>query len=72
MLSLSNQGRFLTASFYHPHEDLPLTLSGSENEVVARGVKAIGFMLHLTRRVPTLIQQSHLEESEGVYIQLLQ
>ncbi|GLB02791.1 GDP/GTP exchange factor for ARF [Aspergillus tubingensis] len=37
----------------------------SENEVVSRGVKAIGFVLQLTRRVPSLIKQSHLEESEA-------
>jgi brefeldin A-resistance guanine nucleotide exchange factor 1 len=39
----------------------------SENEVVARGVKAIGLIYHLTNRVPTLIKQSHLEEREGTY-----
>jgi brefeldin A-resistance guanine nucleotide exchange factor 1 len=37
----------------------------SENEVVARGVKAIGLIYHLTNRVPTLIKQSHLEEREA-------
>ncbi|KAG2025533.1 hypothetical protein GB937_002789 [Aspergillus fischeri] len=36
----------------------------SENEVVARGVKAVGLIYHLTNRVPTLIKQSHLEERE--------
>ncbi|EDP51926.1 conserved hypothetical protein [Aspergillus fumigatus A1163] len=39
----------------------------SENEVVARGVKAVGLIYHLTNRVPTLIKQSHLEEREGTY-----
>ncbi|KAF4265038.1 hypothetical protein KXV68_004077 [Aspergillus fumigatus] len=37
----------------------------SENEVVARGVKAVGLIYHLTNRVPTLIKQSHLEEREA-------
>ncbi|PYH44546.1 Sec7 domain-containing protein [Aspergillus saccharolyticus JOP 1030-1] len=36
-----------------------------ENEVVARGVKAIDFVFHLTRRIPALIKQSHLEEDEA-------
>ncbi|PYH96295.1 Sec7 domain protein [Aspergillus ellipticus CBS 707.79] len=39
--------------------------SSSENEVVSRGVQAIGFVLYCTRRVPALIKQSHLEESEA-------
>lgn len=37
----------------------------SENQVVARGVKAIGLIYNLTGRVPTLIKQSHLEEREA-------
>ncbi|ODM17972.1 hypothetical protein SI65_06760 [Aspergillus cristatus] len=37
----------------------------SENQVVARGVKAIGLIYHLTRRAPALISQSHLEKSEA-------
>ncbi|KAJ5159991.1 uncharacterized protein N7482_006995 [Penicillium canariense] len=37
----------------------------SENQVVARGIKAIGLIYHLTGRVPTLIKQSHLEEREA-------
>lgn len=32
---------------------------------MARGVKAIGLIYHLTGRVPMLIKQSHLEEREG-------
>lgn len=40
-------------------------LAISENQIVARGVKAIGLIYHLTGRVPTLIKQSHLEEREG-------
>lgn len=39
----------------------------SENQTVARGVQAIGFVYHLTRRVPALISQSHLEKHEGMY-----
>lgn len=39
----------------------------SENQVVTRGVKAIGLIYHLTGRVPALIKQSHLEENEGNY-----
>ncbi|CAG8084097.1 unnamed protein product [Penicillium salamii] len=37
----------------------------SENQVVTRGVKAIGVIYHLTGRVPALIKQSHLEEHEA-------
>lgn len=37
----------------------------SENQVVARGIKAIGLIYNLTGRVPTLIKQSHLEEREA-------
>ncbi|CAI7627566.1 unnamed protein product [Penicillium viridicatum] len=37
----------------------------SENQVVTRGVKAIGLIYHLTGRVPALIKQSHLEEKEA-------
>lgn len=39
---------------------------GSENEVVSRALKAIGLIYQLTRRVPALIKQSHLEENEGM------
>ena len=41
--------------------------STSENQVVTRGVKAIGLVHHLTKRTPTLIAQSHLEKNEGTY-----
>jgi brefeldin A-resistance guanine nucleotide exchange factor 1 len=37
----------------------------SENEVVLRGVTAIGLIYHLTGRAPTLIKQSHLEDGEA-------
>jgi hypothetical protein len=37
----------------------------SENQVVTRGIKAVGLVYHLTGRVPALIKQSHLEENEG-------
>ncbi len=36
-----------------------------ENEVVDRGVKAVVMIYRLTSRVPTLIEQSHLERNEG-------
>ena len=39
----------------------------SENQVVARAVKAIGTIYQLSKRAPTLIKQSHLEEKEGLY-----
>ena len=44
--------------------------STSENQVVTRGVKAIGLVHHLTKRTPTLIAQSHLEKNEGTYKEL--
>ncbi|KAJ5893530.1 hypothetical protein N7495_005221 [Penicillium taxi] len=37
----------------------------AENQVVTRGIKAIGLIYQLTGRVPTLIKQSHLEEREA-------
>ncbi|KAJ5558509.1 hypothetical protein N7535_008723 [Penicillium sp. DV-2018c] len=37
----------------------------NENQVVTRGVKAVGLIYQLTGRVPVLIKQSHLEESEA-------
>lgn len=37
----------------------------AENQIVRRGIKAIGLIYHLTARVPTLIKQSHLEEREA-------
>ncbi|KAL5051851.1 hypothetical protein BDW71DRAFT_1418 [Aspergillus fruticulosus] len=37
----------------------------SENEIVSRGVTAIGLIYHLTGRAPTLIKQSHLEDGEA-------
>lgn len=55
---------FLILSFY-VYESRAKTLN-SENHVVARGVKAIGFIYHLTGRVPSLISQSHLEKHEGM------
>ncbi len=36
-----------------------------ENGTVTRGVKAIGLVYHLTNRIPSLIQQSHLERTEA-------
>ena len=37
----------------------------SEIEVVDRGFKAVTMIYHLTDRVPSLIEQSHLERNEG-------
>ncbi|KAL4887478.1 hypothetical protein BJY04DRAFT_204386 [Aspergillus karnatakaensis] len=37
----------------------------SENEIVSRGVTAIGLIYQLTGRTPTLIKQSHLEDGEA-------
>lgn len=42
--------------------------ANSENKIVTRGVKALGLIYHLSGRVPLLIQQSHLEEREGLDI----
>ncbi|KKK17342.1 hypothetical protein AOCH_003396 [Aspergillus ochraceoroseus] len=39
--------------------------ASSENEVVSRGITAIGLIYHLTGRAPALINQSHLEENEA-------
>ena len=38
----------------------------SENDVVDRGYKAILLIHKLTNRVPSLIEQSHLERNEGI------
>jgi len=35
------------------------------DEVVARGIKAVGIVYALTGNVPTLIKQSHLDKREG-------
>ncbi|KAJ9269863.1 hypothetical protein DTO212C5_4037 [Paecilomyces variotii] len=40
-------------------------VKASENKTVTRGVKAIGLIYQMTSRVPSLIQQSHLEKSEA-------
>jgi brefeldin A-resistance guanine nucleotide exchange factor 1 len=37
----------------------------SQNELVARGVKAITLIYDMTARIPHLMKQSHLESSEG-------
>ncbi|KAE8146240.1 hypothetical protein BDV25DRAFT_54439 [Aspergillus avenaceus] len=39
--------------------------SSSENEVVSRGLNAIGFIYQMTQRAPALIKQSHLEDGEA-------
>lgn len=43
-------------------------MRGSENETVNRGSKAINMIYHLTSRVPALIEQSHLERNEGLFM----
>lgn len=42
-----------------------LTRLGSENAVVARGVKAVNMIYDMIARIPHLMKQSHLESSEG-------
>jgi len=37
----------------------------AENEVIARGIKAITLVYDMTARIPHLMKQSHLESSEG-------
>ena len=38
----------------------------SDNETVQRGIKAINIIYSMTSRIPQLIEQSHLESSEGM------
>ena len=59
--------RYVTPSFPPFPPRSRLMNPHSENQVVARGVKAIGLVHHLTKRTPTLIAQSHLEKNEGTY-----
>lgn len=40
----------------------------SENTIVSRGVKAINLISSMTARIPHLMKQSHLENSEGTPI----
>lgn len=44
-----------------------LLIESSENAVVERGVKALNAIYRMTARIPHLMQQSHLESSEGTY-----
>lgn len=37
----------------------------SQNDIVSRGIKAIGLIYDMTARIPHLMKQSHLESSEG-------
>lgn len=37
----------------------------SENTIVSRGVKAVNLISSMTARIPHLMKQSHLEDSEG-------
>lgn len=37
----------------------------SDNAVVSRGVKAVNLISSMTARIPHLMKQSHLENSEG-------
>ncbi|KAK0629927.1 hypothetical protein B0T17DRAFT_491256 [Bombardia bombarda] len=39
--------------------------SGSENVIVARGIKAINMISRMTSRIPHLMKQSHLESNEA-------
>ena len=38
-----------------------------ESEVIDRGFKAVTMIYQLTDRVPSLIEQSHLERNEGLH-----
>lgn len=38
----------------------------SDNDTVQRGIKAINIIYSMTSRIPQLIEQSHLETSEGM------
>ena len=42
-----------------------LLITKSDNPIVNRGIKAVAMVYQLTNRVPDLIQQSHLERTEG-------
>lgn len=44
-----------------------MLIPGSENPAVTRGTKAISVIQQITGRIPTLIQQSHLERNDGAY-----
>jgi hypothetical protein len=39
----------------------------SEAQVIARGCQAINTLYGMTSRIPQLMQQSHLESSEGTF-----
>lgn len=45
-----------------------ILMERSENGVVSRGSAAVSIIYQLTNRVPTLIEQSHLERNEGVLL----
>lgn len=51
-------------SAIHPRFCAELT-GNRENDTVSRGIQAISIIFQMTSRTPSLIQQSHLERSEG-------
>jgi golgi-specific brefeldin A-resistance guanine nucleotide exchange factor 1 len=53
------------SKFCYPVFHLAETDLRRESPTVNRGVKAINIILHLTSRIPDLIQQSHLERNEA-------
>lgn len=48
------------------HGGLGLANISSENAIVSRGVKAVNLISSMTARIPHLMNQSHLEDSEGI------
>lgn len=44
-----------------------MLIQNSDNPLATRGVQAVGIVLQTTARIPTLIQQSHLERNEGKF-----
>lgn len=52
-------------------EKPPKSVKPRENEIVDRGFKAVVMIYRLTNRVPSLIEQSHLERNEGISCHVL-
>lgn len=51
----------------HSRSDCRLLIYCRESEVIDRGFKAVTMIYQLTDRVPSLIEQSHLERNEGLH-----
>lgn len=54
------RGMFFVASLF-----IDYLTGSSDNAVVSRGVKAVNLISSMTARIPHLMKQSHLENSEG-------